>query len=238
MCCLFKTASNLTDRLNTLLEIYADFVPDWRDYVFNMDWSDTTEGFDNFEYYRKDIQMIPVQKGNEGSVEKPVAEKPVVATATVAPEKVSPLNLPPRPAPAPVRQQPYYAQQPVGYPPQYQDQVQAPPQGPVLAADGGIDFNSIIASNPAVAAAGAVGTVINAWGARQPQGYPPGYAPPPGYYPPPQDPRMFGYPPGYPPAGYYPPMQDPRLAGVYAQPPQYTGAPPGYNPGRGGVRNI
>lgn len=131
--CLFKTASNLTDRLNTLLEIYADFIPEWQDYIFNMDWSDTTEGFDDFDYYRKDIAMIPVQKGNEGSLEKAAPSKPAVEAPVVAPERVSPLNLAPKPAPAPAPVRPMGyppagypppGYPPAGYPPTYQEPVQ------------------------------------------------------------------------------------------------------------------
>lgn len=149
----------------------------------------------------------------------------------------------PQPYPQSPYPQPGYQQQqgyqPPGYqPPGYQPPPQYPqPTGqPQLAhtEDGKLDFRSVMALNPAVAAASMVTTPLTEWQQRQhaPQ-YDPRYAQPydpriqGAYQPAPYDPRIQGgYPPPYDPR--YAPPYDPRIQGSYPAPydPRYPSPRP------------
>lgn len=169
--CLLKTSYNLAQRLNDLIRLYKPYIEDADKYVFNEDWVDELE---NIESYRAEIRRIPSQKGNEGTIEKEgkqeqsvLAQRPVPAPV----EKPQPLQQPLPPGP-PVVQQPQYPQYPQQQYPQYPNQqmMQPPVMQPMpqptslqTTESGKLDFKSIEATNPMVAAAGMVSTPITQW---------------------------------------------------------------------------
>lgn len=106
--CLLNTSAGLAERINTLQDLYKEFLNPDNLIEFNMDWVD---GFNNLEQYRKEIMMIPSQRGNEGVNEAVKAEAPVETskpTVTINPGALAtPAARPaptPSPAPAPVIQ--------------------------------------------------------------------------------------------------------------------------------------
>ena len=180
--CLLKTSYNLAQRLNDLIRLYKPYIEDAEKYLFNEDWVDE---LDNIEAYRAEIRRIPSQKGNEGTIEKEgkqdqtvLAQRPVPAPV----EKSQPLQQPMPPGPPLVQQQPFYQQpQMPQYPQQYQQPAmqpqmyqQPPMQQPMpttlqTTESGKLDFKSIEATNPMVAAAGMVSTPITQWQQAQQQ---------------------------------------------------------------------
>lgn len=160
--CLLRTSINLTGRLNELWDLYGKFIDEENMIRFNMDWVD---GFDNLQAYKKEIMMIPSQRGNEGESE--LHAKPSASTAPAMAMPASALNA--SPAPAPVQQTP--APAPVATPqvqpaqpnkPIWGDAVQpAYPQMPGMSAtapvtppprkdNGKVSFDSLATNNPMV----------------------------------------------------------------------------------------
>ena len=128
---LMNSAMGLASCLNDLLVNYREFIEDADKLMFDGDW---TEAFENLEEMVPAIRRIPVQAGNEGrhKVGEVVSDKPV--NKVVKPElPAQPVWMPQQPQPAAPPQQP-----------------PAAPQGPVKTS-GGLDFNSLMASNPALA---------------------------------------------------------------------------------------
>lgn len=128
---LMRSAMGLAACLNDLLVNFRDFIEDADKLMFDGDW---TEAFENLEDLVPEIRRIPVQAGNEGKhkVGEIVANKP--STGVVKPEL--PAQAPWVP---PSQTQPQQAPM----------QQQTPPT-PVKTA-GGLDFNSVMAANPALA---------------------------------------------------------------------------------------
>lgn len=207
--CLLKTSYIQTQRLNEIINLYADYITDSTDLLFNDDW---VEAMDNLEDYRDEIRRIPSQRGNEGSTEVE-APTPVQKNSDYlpVPQRSMPTPVPPQmPAPMPMQAQPpgyppNYPQQPYPYP--QQPVIQPPQQGLTCAEDGKLDFRSVSSVNPMVAAAASVATPLTGWQQAQP------------VY---QDPRLGGYPAQYPPPGY--PMQQAMPPGY----PMQQAYPPGY----------
>lgn len=247
--CLLKTSYNLAQRLNELIKLYDPFIDNAQELLFNEDWIDA---MDNMEYYRDEIRRIPSQKGNEGTVEKEgEAEKSTIAQrVNPAPsERSLPTELPParQPAPPPTQYQAvpgyppqamYYPQVPGQYPQQMQPIPMAAP-GLNYTENGKLDFRSIEASNPMVAAAGAVSTPITEWQASQrnrmmpqqgnmfyQQAMDPRLAPAPSLY------QQQGFPGQYPQQMMQAPMvdawgrpvMDPRMQQPYVHGPIYNSA--------------
>lgn len=204
---LMRTAANLASRLNDILVTFGDYIEDSEKLIFDADW---LEAFQDLNALMPEIRKVPVQFGNDGSLS--------IVDEIAAPETQQ-IQV------APQQQQPY--QQP-GYPQQPQ-QPAAPARPELKITNKGLDFKSLMQTNPAVASAYnpmlphiaaqqyqqqmmAMAQQPPSW-ANNPQ-MPPGYPPmPPGYGAPP------GYPPqGMPPPGYYPPQGMP---------------PPGYYPPQG-----
>ena len=222
LCCLFKTAGGLAERLNYLIDLYGDFIPNKNDYLFNMSWSDTTENFESFEHYRLDIKLIPAQRGNEGSSDDSKVE--------VAPQTIVALPEPTRQAPI---QQPPQAQY-------YDPRLPQAQQQPVVRqeirknADGSVNFDEAMQRNPALMAGAFVNTPLTQWQQQQQM--------------PMMHPGMMGQNPmggwGQMP-GQMMAYQDPRIAPM-GRHQHYTGMAPqgqmGYAnqmyPGRSGVINI
>lgn len=128
---LMNSAMGLASCLNDLLVNYREFIEDADKLMFDGDW---TEAFENLEEMVPAIRRIPVQAGNEGrhKVGEVVSDKPV--NKVVKPElPAQPVWMPQQPQPTTPTQQP-----------------PAAPQGPVKTS-GGLDFNSLMASNPALA---------------------------------------------------------------------------------------
>lgn len=201
--CLLKTSYNLAARLNELLDLYGDYIDNAKEYQFNLDWIDA---IDNIDAYRTEIRRIPIQKGNEGTadVKPPETASAEMASRTLpAPRGQEQHRQQPevpsyqrQPVPV-VQQPPQVVQQQVVYVDQYgrpipppQQYQQAPVQAPGLVYNesGKVDFRSISASVPAVAAAAMVSTPITEWQnaqlarANPAYGYPqapvnPGYGP-------------------------------------------------------------
>lgn len=124
--------------------------------------------------------------------------------------------------------QPYPPGYPPGYPQHPQQVAALPPQAPGLRTTGSgkLSFESIEATNPAVAAAAYVQTGVTEWAARQQQQQHPGMM---GH-----DPRLapISYDPRMMPGGY-PPAYDPRMAPAGYPPPYDPRAPAGYAPAYG-----
>ena len=214
LCCLYRTSVGITDRLNELLKIYADYIPNAKSLMFNVDWADSTDNMEDFDYYRAEMMTIPAQKGSEGSIEStaPVAAPVKAAEPASRPAQtsLSPNELPVpevtrqlQPTAIPYPQHMPYAgnqqQQPLfdAYGRQvYPDGRPIPVAAPEKNSDGSIDFDAVLRRNPAVAAAGQVNTVLTQWQR-------------------PVDPRMAQY-------------HDPRVAPNYG-PSQYTGGVPVQN---------
>lgn len=155
--CLLRTSINVAGRLNELWAVYGKFINNENVIDFNLEWVD---GFDDLNSYKKEIMMIPSQRGNEGEPEaKAEPTKPSVSMISAA-------ALNPAPTPtvaAPVQETqfvdrrhhtpaaPIYgdAVQPLQpqYPGQVPGQVVAP--APVKHnADGKVSFDSLVQSSP------------------------------------------------------------------------------------------
>lgn len=239
---LLKTSYKLTSRLNELLEMYKDFIPDAEDFMFNLNWVDP---IDNLDDYRPEIRRIPSQRGNEGTVERKGEPErstiPARPTPPPQPERAAPQHIPVAPLQQPVPPQyPQYPQQPYQQPgyPQYPQQPMQPPTVQ-LTENGKLDFRSVEAVNPAVAAAGMISAPLTQWqmaqqmqqtGMMPPQGYNPAMGQMPGMRALAPTPNM-----GYPqPMGYPPPQmgfgQPPMTPGMYPQQPMQPPYQQGYDP--------
>ena len=239
---LLKTSYKLTSRLNELLEMYKAFIPDAEDFMFNLNWIDP---IDNLDEYRPEIRRIPSQRGNEGTVErKGEPERSTIPARPTPPpsiERASPQNVPVTPQQSPVSHYPQYPQQPYQQPgyPQYPQQPMQPMAPPTvqLTENGKLDFRSVEAVNPAVAAAGMISAPLTQWqmtqqmsqaGMMPPQGYNPAVAQMPGMRALAPTPNM-GYPQqlmGYP----QPPMMPGMMLGMYPQQPMQQPYQQGYDP--------
>ena len=159
--CLLNTSAGLAERINMLQDLYKEFLNPDNLIEFNMDW---VEGFNNLEQYRKEIMMIPSQRGNEGVNEVATVETPVESTkptVTINPTALATPAARPTPAPAPVPVvQPVPAPAPSIYgdavrplTPQYPNApVGHPGAKPIVKnADGKVNLDDLVgASTPAM----------------------------------------------------------------------------------------
>lgn len=150
---LLRTLINVIAPINDIINLFKDIMPDLADLEFDCNW---VEKLDVLPTYQGEIKMIPMQPGNEGAVlikdVSPQVEQPTQPTIVNSPPQI--IN--PPPAPAVVQQhiqQPNYAWQ--ANPQQQQfnqpmmNQMQQP-MNQVVRTDKGVDFESILRSNPAL----------------------------------------------------------------------------------------
>lgn len=226
---LLHTAAKVASRLNDVILTFKDYIDDADSIMFEADWM---EDFANLEELIPEIRKIPVQFGNDGSIDAGDKQEPVPQVTQLAV----------------VPQQPAYPQQ---YPQTMQPQqpVQNQPARPeVKHTKNGLDFKSVMQANPALQYAQNPMAPILAnqqymemarmaqvrqpsWAQPQPNMYPPVQMQP-GMYPPVQmQPGMYPQqvaPQGWPqpgqfqpqpmvPGGLYPPNMQPQF---YPQPMQ------------------
>lgn len=219
--CLMQGVMGIASRINDILDEYGQMLEGSDELRYSDDWM---EAFENLEQLKNEIRSIPMQAGNEGSIDgqkpAPATAQPQVAAGLITPQPHIPVP-PPVPLPPPVGQYgaPY---------PQQSALTQPGAPGVVTTSSGGIDFAASMRSNPQIA-----GMVpYNNYGA---YGYPNMPAPmPPG----PAAARMCAprwdrpdanYPQQYPQQGYPQPQPYPQQG--YSQqgyPQQYPVQQPGY----------
>lgn len=184
MDCLMNSIYGVAGRLNDILELFTGIISGGEELVMQAEWVETFKG--DLSELLPQIREIPLQAGADGR--SSVNETPVA---------IAPLQQPAMFQQA--IQQPVSAfGQPMHHPHQQYVPVQQVPQGPIVT-ENGVDFNSLIRSNPALS-----GYVNNG---QMPQYMQP--APPPVpqhlqqwamYNNQPQQPQQFG---GHPQQGYY-----------------------------------
>jgi len=246
---LTKAAAVLATRLNEIASLFKDFIPEWEDFLFDMDWLET---FQSLQALSSEIQEMGDLRGNIGAV--PVSEQrhpsQEIPQSSNTPAKVV----------APEPRQPA----PVQPPPEQKKE-------PTPASSGKASMSDVLAVTPQLAANGGLlaQQLTNEYVenyVRQYGQYPPGYVPvqydaqgrPVPMMPPqqpvyPQQPmypqQMPGQPPMQPmyPQGYpqqmpgqppmqpmYPPGYPPQGPSVQMPPPGYPQPyPPGYYPQQG-----
>lgn len=141
---LMKSILAIAAPFNDLLDLFKNKIEDAESLVTDSSWVET---FENLEVMIPEIRRVPMQAGNEGSnlVASPVAPLPSANTFNQLPLVVMPPPVNPYHAPSvPSWQQPNQFQQPP------QQQQYAPPQ-PVVTERGGLDFDSLLRSNPVLA---------------------------------------------------------------------------------------
>lgn len=163
---MLRTFLNLIAPINDVIDLFSDIRPELAELKFNSDW---VEELDKLESYHVDIRSIPMQAGNEGTAlvkgVAPTQEQQAAVVADVAP--VAPVQ---ETAPAPTIAPPPWVA-PVATPntgyqfpnthftpntPTYPHMSphmngMAPNvSGPARSKDG-VDFNSLLASNPNLA---------------------------------------------------------------------------------------
>lgn len=238
---LMQASALVASRLNDILMIYRDYIPEADEMLFNMDW---LSYFDDLDALRQDIKDTPELRGNAGTLTVAERQHPPQemsynrqSSSTAQIPTPEPVHQPTQQTQVPQYQQPQ--PQPVQQP-QTNTQQQATPPPVRVNERGAVNFSDVIRANPALAYQAnplaatlykqQVDDYIRRYGVP-----PPNYAanqppPPPSWatpqpqpgYPPPGYPQ---YPPGYPPPGY--PQQQP---GYQQPPPGYPQYPQGYNP--------
>lgn len=159
---MLRTFLNLIAPINDVIDLFSDIRPELADLKFNSDW---VEELDKLETYHVDIRSIPMQAGNEGTAlvkgVAPVQEEQTAPVVDVAPVQTqAPVQAPAQAWTAPVQTPP------VGYQfPQHQFTA-TPPMYPHMAphmhvnnmapvgvarSKDGVDFNSLLNSNPNLA---------------------------------------------------------------------------------------
>lgn len=210
LCTLLITSAKLAFRINEMVDLFKDYFEDAEMIRSDVSWLSAIENADNLAPL---IRRIPLQEGNDGSLEVTQQPQPTVTpSAPAAPVAV----------PVPVQQT--YAQ-PMSPPPQMVDPYGRPLQPPMamptpvappsdLYTSRGLNFKAAMSANPALAYgpntlapqldAKARADQMQAWQAAQMQAMQQGYGQPM----PQQGYPQHGYPqPGYPQPGYQQPMQ-------------------------------
>ena len=163
---MLRTFLNLIAPINDVIDLFSDIRPELTDLKFNSDW---VEELDKLESYHVDIRSIPMQAGNEGTAlvkgVAPVQEEQTAVVADVAPAAPVQTTI----ATPTIASPPWVA--PVAPPntgyqfPNNQFTANSPTyphmaphmSAPVMAPAGvarskdGVDFNSLLASNPNLA---------------------------------------------------------------------------------------
>jgi hypothetical protein len=123
---LLRSAANVASRINDLCIIYKDYIDQAESLMFDADW---LEDFRDLNALVPEIRKVPVQNGNDGSLD--TNEK------VQAVPQVQQVQNPYQPVQQPQMQQ------------QYQPQVQ-----PVKTTKRGLDFKSVMQNSPGVQMAG------------------------------------------------------------------------------------
>jgi hypothetical protein len=146
---LMQTVLKLASPLNDLLVLFQNKMEGSEELLFEDEWVET---FENLGVMVPEIRKIPTQNGNEGAVIN-AAGQPVPSTAPTTAVTV-PLqgNVPVAPWAPPIQQQSHQFNQ---FQQQQQFNQQPINNGPIRTQNG-LDFNSILRSNPTVAAAAGV----------------------------------------------------------------------------------
>lgn len=138
---LMKGYMGIASKINDVVELFKDTMEGAEHLISNSDW---VEVFDNLSCMIAEIRKIPMQAGNEGEVKRTEVQPPQ-AVATTGQLTYQP------PVPAPVAP-PVYQQPP---PPAWQQPQQQPQQfaAPVVekTSNGGLDFQTLLRANPAMA---------------------------------------------------------------------------------------
>lgn len=228
--CLLRTSANVAGRINELWGIYEKFIVDEANVIrFDMDWVDD---FENLAEYKKEIAMIPSQRGNEGERDdanvvdvKPTVSVPVKAFDVPASQ--------PKPAPVPVSApastamaatvQPTAAPAPLwgdavkpmpvpimGQPGMHPGMMPStmPQQAPRPKTDGKVDLDDLVRNNPMVGMPNGFRSPISAAA---------------------ENAQMMAYQAAM--------MRSPSMAGMYGMNPGMM-AQPGFQPGMGMVDPV
>lgn len=133
---LMKSSCAVASRLNDIFYQFGDFIDQSDRLIFDSEWVET---FDNLDVMHSEIRRIPVQAGNEGSLQQ---------NAPPAAEVRPALPLPAAPVHAPV--------QTMQYSPGFvQPNVMQPAPQPTVKQTGrGLDWRSMTAANPNMAMSG------------------------------------------------------------------------------------
>lgn len=131
---LMKTSCAVASRFNDIFYQFGDFIDQSEKLVFDSDWVET---FENLDVMHSEIRRIPVQAGNEGTMQQ--------ATQDARPA----LPLPSTPT-APQIQATQYT--PGFAPPATMQQTQQPPT--VKHTSRGLDWRSLAAANPSLMMSG------------------------------------------------------------------------------------
>jgi hypothetical protein len=137
---LMKSVLTIASPINDLVELFKNILEEPETLMFEDSWVET---FDNLEVMLPEIRKIPMQTGNEGGAGKAAgtAEKAKTETTAV-------VAAPPQPPTQPwLLPQGYYNPP---QPPMF-GQAYTPPPGPVKTSRGGLDFESVLRSNPMLA---------------------------------------------------------------------------------------
>lgn len=165
---LMKATLTVAGPLNDLIELFRKHLNDADDLAFDDGW---VEAFNDIDKMTMEARLVPPQAGNEGTSTKgdiettttppvPVPGFPM-AVAPPAPQQMhqptqqhqQPMHQG-QPHPVTVHQVPGQQPMPYGYPqaPQYQQPMyQAPAPATAVHTGRGLDFGSVIRSNPALA---------------------------------------------------------------------------------------
>jgi len=151
---LMHAVMSVGSKFNDVLDLFGDLLDAKEDLVFDSDW---VEPFENLAALLPQIRQIPMQAGNEGKGNgSEIAQAPIAPISAPAPITYNT----PAPVAPPQMMQPVYASQmqapqpnaygghPMHYP--QQQQPMAPP--PVVVTEKGINFESFLRNNPALAA--------------------------------------------------------------------------------------
>jgi len=132
---LMSTSAIIAQRLNDITTMYKDFIPNYEDSLFDMEWF---AAFQDLDDLRSDIEKLPqLVKGNGGRATVSEQNHPI--------QKVEYKQDPPAPTQT-TQQQPIYQQAP--------QPTQAPQyQAPVVreTADGKLNFTDMLRANPVMA---------------------------------------------------------------------------------------
>lgn len=230
LCTLLITSAKLAFRINEMVDLFKDYFEDADMIRSDVSWLSSIENADSLGPL---IRRIPLQEGNDGSLELTQQPQTTAAVATPAPAAPVAVPVPVQQAPvAPMQPPPMMAPpmlDPWGRPMQPPPPMAPAPVAPPLPSDmytsRGLNFKAAMAANPAIAYgpntlapqldAKARADQMQAWQHAQMQAMQQGY-PPQGY---PQTMVPPGYPQqGYPQQGYPQPMPQGYPQQGYPQP--------------------
>ena len=124
---LMRGLIGVASHVNAIIDLFEDVIPELKEYTYDDSW---VEHLNNVEKFAAEVRMIPMQAGNEGSIEKAVTQQaPQLGSAP-------PMAAAPAYQPAPV------VNHPSNYHPHQAPVVAPAPSGPPRSANGLIDFSA------------------------------------------------------------------------------------------------